>query len=132
MAPGQIKRSKIQDQQDLEKKMTTVTNMANAVGQSSPDGSYAKGILGGAATGASVGTSINAGWGTLIGAVVGAGAGAVGTAASKKQQRENQPDDSETKKTLQLQNKFLQQKFDQNRSDIDWMTKLRNSFKYNR
>jgi outer membrane lipoprotein SlyB len=130
MAPGEIKRSKIQQQKDLEEKMGTVTNTLSSIGQSTRDGSYAKGILGGAASGASIGTSINAGWGTLIGAVVGAGAGAIGTAASKESERKNKPDDSETKKTLVLQNKMLQQKFDQNRNEIDWMTKLRNSMKY--
>lgn len=127
---GKITKSKIQEQKDLEKRMDTIATMASAVGQNAPDGSYTKATLGGAATGASIGTSINAGWGTLIGAVVGAGAGAIGNAVAKKQERENQPDDSETKKTLKLQNDILQQKYNQNRSQIDWMTKLRNSFKY--
>lgn len=127
---GKITNSKIQAQEDLEKKMNTVANMMSSVGSSAPDGSYTKATLGGAATGATIGTSLSPGWGTLVGAVVGAGAGAIGNAVTKKQERENKPDDSETRKTLQLQNDILQQKYNENRRQIDWATQLRNKFKY--
>lgn len=127
---GTIRKSRLSEQRELRDRMTATTNTIASMSSSAPDYSYTKGILGGAASGAALGTEINAGWGTLIGAVVGAGAGAAGTAAHKKNERENTPDDSDVKEGLKLQNKLLQQKWSQNQTGIDQMTKLRNRFKY--
>lgn len=127
---GKLYKSKLSEQTELRNRMTTLSNMASTTAGQAPDGSYAKGILSGAASGALLGTEINAGWGTLIGGVVGAGVGAIGTAAAKNKEEVDAADETDLKENMKLQNKLLKQKYDTNQSQINWMTKLRNRFKY--
>lgn len=131
---GKIVKSKLQEKKDLETKMNTLSDSMYKVSSGTPDGSYTKATLAGAASGAALGTSINAGWGTLIGGVVGAGAGAIGNAVDKKQKREAEEKNAAKNtldneiKTQQL--KGLKQQYVENQISIDWMTKLKNRFKY--
>lgn len=127
---GKIYKSRLNDQRDLENRMNNITATMSTAGSSSPKGSYAQGILGGAATGASIGTAINAGWGTAIGAVVGAGAGAIGTAAANSKAEDDAAEETDLKENMKLQNKLLKQKWQQNQSEINWFTGLRNRFRY--
>ena len=143
---GTIRKSKItkrEEEKELEdakiakrkELTTTMGQLSTSMGQIAalaPTGSYAQGILSGAASGAAAGTSINPGWGTLIGGIVGAGAGLGMTAAGKKKAKENNSDEmrTQTLKNLGLQYDVLKQQYRENQRDLNWDTNLRNSFKY--